>query len=288
MQQITVRELAKNFNEYANQTEDGIEFWYARDLQEILGYLRWDKFENVIVKAIEACKAVECNASDHFRQTAKMVDLGSSSKRKIVDYQLTRYACYLIAQNGDSSKVEIAFAQTYFAIQTRKQEMIEERIQEIERIEARKKLSETEQRFSGVLYEHGIDDIGFANIRSQGDKALFGGHSTNAMKEKLKVPQRRPLADFLPTITIKAKDLAAEITTFNVERDGINGEQRITKEHVRNNKDVRALLAKSNIQPEKLPVAEDIKKVERRINSEDRKLHTTATIQKLKEESDTL
>ena len=283
MQQITVRELAKNFNEYVNQTEDGIEFWYARDLQEILGYSKWDNFTRVIDKAKEACETAGFQVFDHFPDIGKTINMPKGATKEIADYMLTRYACYLIAQNADPNKIEIAFAQTYFAIQTRKQEIIEERIQEIERIEARKKLSETEKHFSGVLYEHGVDDIGFANIRSQGDKALFGGHSTNAMKEKLEVPQGRPLADFLPTITIKAKDLATEITAFNVDRDDINGEQLITKEHMRNNKDVRSLLAKSNIQPENLPVAEDIKKVERRLNSEDKKLHTTATVQKLKE-----
>ena len=232
-------------------------------------------------KAKESCQLSKFEPSDHFRGITKMVNSGVAPK-PVSDVMLTRYACYLIAQNGDPTKIEIAFAQTYFAIQTRKQEIIEERIQELERIEARKKLTATEKRFSGVLFEHEVDDKGFANIRSRGDQTLFGGYSTNDMKKKLNVPQSRPLADFLPTITIKSKDLAAEITTFNVERDNINGEQRISDEHVRNNKDIRNLLAKSNIIPEKLPAAEDVKKVERRVNSETKKLHITANTQALK------
>jgi len=284
MEQIRVRELAKDFNEYANQTEDGIEFWYARDLQKVLGYAKWENFANAINKAKESCKAAGFEPADHFPDFRKTIAMPKGAEKEVPDYMLTRYACYLIAQNGDPTKIEIAFAQTYFAVQTRKQEIIEERIQEIERIEARKKLSSTEKRFSGVLYEHGVDDKGFANIRSCGDQALFGGRSTNDMKKKLKVTQNRPLADFLPTITIKAKDLATEITSFNVERDIIHGESRISDEHVRNNKDVRDLLAKSNIRPENLPAAEDVKKVERRVTSETKKMNKIANVQSLKKD----
>jgi DNA-damage-inducible protein D len=284
MEQIRIRELAKDFNAFANQTEDGVEFWYARDLQKVLGYAEWRNFISAIEKAKESCKVAGFEPSDHFPDIRKMVAMPKGAEKEVQDYMLTRYACYLIAQNGDPAKIEIAFAQTYFAIQTRKQEIIEERIQEIERIDARKKLTVTEKRFSGVLYEHSVDDKGFANIRNSGDQALFGGRSTNDMKKKLNVPQSRPLADFLPTITIKAKDLAAEITTFNVVRDNMQGEHHISNEHVRNNKDVRGLLAKSDIRPENLPAAEDVKKVERRVDSETKELHKTAKIQKLKKD----
>lgn len=286
MEILMVRELSSNFNGSAKKANDGTEYWCARDLQTILGYTKWDKFTNIIDKAIISCKMSGFEPSDHFLQVGKMINLPKGASREIQDYMLTRYACYLIAQNGDSSKEEIAFAQTYFAVQTRKQELIEERFAEIDRLKARKKLTETEKRFSEVLYEHGIDDQGFANVRSNGDKALFGGISTQEMKDKLGVPKGRPLADFLPAITITAKDLAAEITSFNVSKDSMHGESLITVEHVRNNRDVRDLLAKSNIKPEELPPGEDLKKVERRVNSETKKLHTSAKTQRLKQPQD--
>ena len=200
-----------------------------------------------------------------------MVMIGSEGAREISDLVLSRYACYLIAQNGDSRKEPIAFAQTYFAIQTRKQEILEKRVEELERLEARKKLTQTEKELSATLYEHGIDDQGFARIRSKGDQALFGGRTTIEMKKKLGVPAARPLADFLPTITIKAKDFAGEITHFNVKKEKLQGEHQITKEHEKNNRDVRQVLAKSNIYPEELPPEEDVKKLERRIKSQDEK-----------------
>lgn len=277
-----VREMSGSFNDYAHETEDGLEFWFARDLQKILGYTKWENFVNAIEKAIESCKTAGFEPLDHFPEFRKKVKLGSGSEREIQDYMLTRYACYLIAQNGDPGKPEIAFAQTYFASQTRKQELIEERCAQLDRMKARKKLTETEKKFSEVLYEHGIDDIGFANVRSRGDKALFGGLSTQEMKDKLGVPKGRPLADFLPTITITAKDLATEITTFNVHKEDMQGEGIITKEHVRNNTDVRELLLKSNIRPENLPAEEDLKKIERKVQSEEKKLHSNARTQKLR------
>lgn len=249
-----------------------VECWYARELMELLGYERWENFENAILRAEESCKTSEVEVSDHFREVTKMVQLGSGAHRSVKDYMLTRYACYLIAQNGDPKKEEIAFAQSYFAIQTRKQELIEERLSLIERQEARLRLRESEKRLSQNIYERGVDDSGFGRIRSKGDTALFGGYSTQEMKNKLGVKNNRPLADFLPTLTIAAKNLAAEITNHNVEEKDLQGEYAITGEHVDNNKSVREMLISRGIKPEELPPSEDIKKVERRVKKEERKL----------------
>lgn len=256
--------------------ETGMEFWLARELQNLLGYTQWRSFEAVIEKAKTACKNSGHDSRDHFAQTRKMVDIGSDAKRQIDDIALTRYACYLIAQNGDPSKDPIAFAQTYFAVQTRKQEIIEKRIADIERLHARRKLSLSEKELSGIIYERLSDEKSFARIRSKGDAALFGGHTTEQMKQKLDIPQSRALADFLPTITIKAKDFANEITNFNIKRDDLRTEAGIAKEHVQNNQEVRKLLIKRNIKPEGLPPADDVKKVERKLASQQKKLTTQA------------
>jgi DNA-damage-inducible protein D len=266
----TLMKLTKNFEESAH-VEAGIEYWMARDIQKLLEYEEWRNFCKVIEKAKIACQNSGRSADDHFVEVNKMVMIGSEGTREISDLALSRYACYLIAQNGDSRKEPIAFAQTYFAIQTRKQEILEKRIGELERLEARKKLTQTEKELSATLYEHGIDDQGFARIRSKGDQALFGGRTTIEMKKKLGVPAARPLADFLPTITIKAKDFAGEITHFNVKKENLQGERQITQEHEKNNRDVRQVLAKSNIYPEELPPEEDVKKLERRIKNQDEK-----------------
>jgi DNA-damage-inducible protein D len=273
--EIVVR-LHASFEELVQHDEesDG-EYWLARDLQELLGYAKWENFVRVIEKAKTACKSSGFDPADHFLDVRKMVELGSGAVREIDDIALTRYACYLIAQNGDPAKDAIAFAQTYFAVQTRKQELIEQRLVEVERLSARKKLSTSEKELSGIIYERVGDQMSFARIRSKGDMALFGGHSTQAMKVQLGVPDNRPLADFLPTITIKAKDFANEITNFNIKRDELRTETRIADEHVKNNKDVRELLMQRGIQPESLPAAEDIKKIERRVASEAKKLPTT-------------
>ena len=249
-----------------------IEFWYARELMPLLGYERWENFDKAVSRAMESCETSGIEVSDHFREVTKMVSLGSGAQRSIKDYMLTRYACYLIAQNGDPKKEEIAFAQSYFAVQTRKQELIEERIALIERTEARGRLRESEKRLSQNIYERGVDDAGFGRIRSKGDRALFGGYTTQEMKDRLGVKDTRPLADFLPTLTIAAKNLATEMTNYNVEEKDLQGERAITGEHVQNNLSVREMLGQRGIKPENLPPAEDIKKLERRVKSQEKKL----------------
>ena len=271
MKKELIAELFMQF-ENAVYVFNGIECWSARELQNILGYTKWDNFYKVIEKAKTACETSGSLVSDHFADTGKMIDLAKGAQREIEDMALTRYACYLIAQNGDTAKPPIAFAQTYFAVQTRKQEIIENRLLDIARVTARGKLTQSEKKLSGILFERGVDSAGFALIKSKGDQALFGGFSTQEMKRKLGVPAARPLADFLPTLTIKAKDFANELTSHNVVEKDLRGETPISKEHIDNNKAVRKMLQERGVKPESLPASEDLKKVSRRIETEDKKI----------------
>lgn len=265
-----IQNLTDNFEAHAQQTEGGVEFWLARDLQHLLGYSKWENFQTVIAKAKTACEVSGHEVANHFPDVRKMVVIGSGTQREIDDIMLTRYACYLIAQNGDPRKEEIAFAQTYFAVQTRRAELIEQRLLEAERIHARQQLTTSEKELSSVIFENTGGNQNFALIRSKGDEALFS-KSTLAMKAQWKVPAKRPLADFAPTIILKAKDFATEITIFNSRDRGLASESAISHEHVTNNKAVRKTLLERGIRPESLPPEEDIKKVERRLTSEEKK-----------------
>lgn len=257
--------LKSLFDQTAHRTNDGVEYWLARELQSLLGYVEWRKFEGAINRAMEACQNSGFCIDDHFVGAAKTIEMPKTATKEVNDYMLTRYACYLVAQNGDPRKEEIAFAQSYFAVQTRKQELIEERMQYIQRAEVRERLKASEKRLSQNIYERGVDDKGFARIRSKGDQALFGGNTTQNMKDRLGINDNRPLADFLPTVTIAAKNLANEMTNYNVEGKDLYGENSITNEHIENNSSIREMLIQRGIKPEELPASEDMKKLERRV-----------------------
>ena len=270
-----INQYKNSFDSIAKSIPDDngepMEVWYARELQAVLGYARWENFAVAINRAIESCNTQGINVDDHFREVTKMITLAKGALRPVQDYMLTRYACYIIAQNGDPKKEEIAFAQSYFAIQTRNAELIEERLQLMSRLETRERLRSSEKQLSQNIYQRGVDDKGFGRIRSKGDTALFGGVNTEQMKKRLGV-KSGALADYLPTLTIAAKNLATEMTNYNVEQKDLQGEAPITGEHIQNNQSVRKMLLDRGIRPEELPAAEDIKKVERRVAREEKSL----------------
>ncbi|OOH86191.1 DNA damage-inducible protein D [Pasteurellaceae bacterium 15-036681] len=273
MNKNEITQLKQKFDLYIHTIEGtNIEYFYARDVMELLGYDKWDNFQNVLERAKEACLNSNIEIYDHFRNVTTTSSAGNNAQRPRSDMQLTRYACYLVAQNADPRKNAVAFAQTYFALQTRKQELLEERLALQNRLEARQKLTESETKLSQNIYERGVDEQGFGRIRSKGDSALFGGKTTQIMKTQLAVPKNRPLADFLPTVTIAAKNLATEITNFNVESNDLYGEESITNEHIQNNQSVRDMLAQRGIKPEELPPAEDLQKLKRRVDTSNKKL----------------
>lgn len=273
MKSEEIRSLFAKFEAAASELE-GVECWSARELQELLGYSKWENFEKVIQKAKDACNNAGEQVNYHFPDVRKTIPMPKGAEKEIDDILLTRYACYLIAQNGDSRKEEIAFAQNYFAVQTRRAEMVEQRLLEFERVKAREKLSQTEKQLSGILYERGVDSQGFAIIRSKGDQALFR-LNTITLKKKMGMPENRPLADFLPTISIKAKDLAAEMTGLNVQSKDLKGQAKIENEHVDNNLAVRQMLVNRGIVPENLPAAEDVKKLQRKLDGDEKKILKT-------------
>lgn len=267
-----VDRLRVRFDDYAHTDGDGVEYWLARDIMRPLGYAQWRRFEEAIQRAIVSCETAKVPVESHFAKVGKMVELGSGTHREVNDYRLTRYACYLIAQNGDVRKPEIALAQAYFATKTRESEVIGQRVMELQRLSARHLLSETETHFAGLAFERGVDAKGFARIQSRGDQALFGGKDTRAMKRKLGVPERRPLADSLSALVLNAKNLATSMTTYNIEANDLQGQSQIEVEHVANNRSVRDTLMERGIRPEALPPEEDTKKVERRVKADERKL----------------
>ncbi|MBI4281595.1 DNA damage-inducible protein D [Candidatus Uhrbacteria bacterium] len=270
MEQRQLELLAKTLDDIRHQ--NGVECWYARELYPLLGYARWENFETAINRAKDSCRKTGASVADHFREVTKMVDVGSDAKRPVEDIKLTRYACYLVTLNGDPKKEAIAFAQAYFVTQTRTIELLQQRMAELERIDAREKLKITEREFSGMAFSRGVDGKGIGEIRAKGDEALFGGRTTDEMKQKLGIEPKKPLADYLPNVTLKAKDLATAMTIEKTRTNNLSGKNDIRNEHVSNNQNVRGALTKTGIYPESLPAGEDIKKIEARHRKETKAL----------------
>lgn len=258
MENSLIERMMNEFEQAKHVTQEGVEFWLARELQELLGYSKWENFSVVVEKAKQSCKSSKIEVLDHFPDVRKMVGVGSGAEREIDDIMLTRYACYLIAQNGDPRKEKIAFAQTYFAVQTRKYELIEEKLALYERVVARRKLAQTEKELSRTIFQATKTEKHFGMIRSRGDTALFG-RSTQAMKKKRKVHESQPLADYMPTILLKAKDFASEITIYNIKEHDLHDERTIGSEHENSNRSVRKTLIQRGITPEHISPSENIK-----------------------------
>lgn len=266
-----IQQLLSSFESIKQISEEWFEYWSARDLQKVLGYTEWRNFQGVIQKAEISCQEAWNFKHEHFVEANKPLTGGHWAVQNVTDYELSRYACYLVAQNGDSKKSEIAFAQAYFAVQTRKQEMIEQKLLDLERLRARKKLTITEKEFQELAFERWVDWPWIGRMRSKGDRVLFWGNTTSDMKKKLWV-KSWPLADVLPTVTLKAKDLATEVTNHNMKVKPLQWEHQITQEHVKNNEWVRKFLDDRGIVPENLPPEENLKKIERKHKSEEKKL----------------
>lgn len=271
MDKKQIKKLKLTFDEIVHISDDGLEFWYARELQPLLGYARWENFVNTIEKAKVSCQTSGTPTDECFRDITKTSPMPNGGVKGIPDVMLTRYACYLIAQNGDPHKEEVAFAQTYFAVQTRRQEVLEQRLADLNRLQLREQLKTAEKHLSQNIYERGVDERGFGRIRSKGDQALFGGYTTEEMKRKYGI-KSGPLADRLPPVTVAAKSLATEMTNLNIEEHDLQGEFPITREHIQNNNSVRSMLEQRGITPENLPPEEDIKRVERRVKADEKKL----------------
>ncbi len=267
--------IQKNLESIKRVSNDDhpMEFWSARDLMPMLGYTKWQKFTEVIERAKAACKLSGQNIDDHVTGAGKMIATGKGATRKIEDFFLTRYAFYLIAQNGDPRKPEIALAQTYFATQTRKQELLEQRDMESKRLDARAKLRETESKIESTVYERGIKyPVEFATFKNKHIEALYGGISASQLKKIRKIPPKRSLADFDSHVELKAKDFALAMTDHNIKEKDIRGKEAMNTEVVKNSRETRQALLNRGIKPEHIKPEEDLKLVESRKNKEAKRI----------------
>ena len=272
MEQNIIEIVQKSFEEIKITDETWFEFWSARDLMKWLWYKKWQTFEKVIEKAEVACNNSLIESKNHFTDASKMVWLGSWSNRNIKDYFLTRYACYLIAQNWDSRKIEISLAQTYFASQTRKLELAEQEIENNKRLEARKKLAKSEKQIEDTIYSRWIKlPVEFATFKNKKIEALYN-ISIKQLKAKRWIPENRALADFDSEVELKAKDFIYAMTDHNIKEKNIIWKQNLNEELVSNAKETRNTMLKRWIVPEELRAQEDLKLIEKRRIQEVRKL----------------